>query len=206
MKIVLGRPRDEQKHEAILHAAKSLFLEFGYDGSSMDKIAKHAGVTKITIYNHFRDKETLFTAAITKYCADALPQQSFILTLEHDFLQALRHVGLLTLHTIYRPEAMKLHVLLLQLSQTNPELARRFYDASHLKLQIYLQEFFQQAYQLGYLTHANSHQICQVFLSLLIGSYYNQVLLHVQPVPDEQGLEELLAQAVQVIVSVFQSH
>ncbi|HWR81629.1 MAG TPA: helix-turn-helix domain-containing protein, partial [Pseudomonas sp.] len=39
-----GRPKDPAKREAILDAAKRLFLQKGYDGSSMDAIAAEAGV------------------------------------------------------------------------------------------------------------------------------------------------------------------
>lgn len=205
MKIVLGRPRDIQKHAAILDAAKALFLEFGYDGSSMDKIAKHAGVTKITVYNHFNDKETLFTAAISKYCEEALAEQNFVLHAEDDFRTALAHVGALTLQTIYRPEAMKLHILLLQLGQTNPALAQRFYAASHQRLQGYLEQFFQQAHDLAHLNCPNAHNASQVFLAMLINPHYNQVLLQIQPIPDQVGLDALLDQAIAVVMALFKT-
>jgi TetR/AcrR family transcriptional repressor of mexJK operon len=37
----------------------------------MNQIAKDAGVTKLTVYNHFQDKESLFTCAIQETCANA---------------------------------------------------------------------------------------------------------------------------------------
>ena len=46
-----GRPKDLAKREAILEAAKCLFLRHGYAGSSMDAIAAHAGVSKLTVYS-----------------------------------------------------------------------------------------------------------------------------------------------------------
>ena len=53
-----GRPKDPAKRLAILEAAKRLFMQNGYDGSSMDAIAAEAGVSKLTVYSHFTDKET----------------------------------------------------------------------------------------------------------------------------------------------------
>lgn len=41
-----------------------VFLKHGYAGTSMDRVAEVAGVSKNTIYNHFQDKEGLFTALI----------------------------------------------------------------------------------------------------------------------------------------------
>jgi len=54
----------EAKTKQILKGALSQFLEYGYLGTSMDKIAYHAGVSKQTLYSHFGDKETLFKALI----------------------------------------------------------------------------------------------------------------------------------------------
>ena len=59
-----GRPKDLGKRAAILEAAKSLFVDQGYNGVSMDSIAAQACVSKLTVYSHFGDKETLFTEAV----------------------------------------------------------------------------------------------------------------------------------------------
>ena len=54
----VGRPKDLAKRQMILEAAKSLFLKQGFHGSTMNQIAQEAGVTKLTVYNHFQDKES----------------------------------------------------------------------------------------------------------------------------------------------------
>ena len=58
-----GRPKDLGKRAAILDAAKRLFLVQGFTGVSMDQIAAEAGVSKLTVYSHFGDKESLFADA-----------------------------------------------------------------------------------------------------------------------------------------------
>ena len=59
-----GRPKDLGKRAAILETAKEMFIEQGFNGVSMDGIAAGAGVSKLTVYSHFGDKETLFFEAI----------------------------------------------------------------------------------------------------------------------------------------------
>lgn len=49
----------EKKREAILAAAKRAFLAHGVQGTSMDKLAEMAEVSKRTVYNHFSNKEAL---------------------------------------------------------------------------------------------------------------------------------------------------
>ena len=65
-KISLKEPRQlsPEKAEAILAGGMQEFLAHGYAGTSMDRIATAAGVSKATVYSHFQDKEGLFTALI----------------------------------------------------------------------------------------------------------------------------------------------
>lgn len=54
------RARRLRSGGAIREAAAALFLEKGYQGTSMDDVAAAAGVSKQTIYTHFANKEVLF--------------------------------------------------------------------------------------------------------------------------------------------------
>src|SRR3954447_23139164 len=56
--------RSARKRGAILEAATTLFLRNGYRGTSMDEIAALAAVSKQTVYKHFADKESLFSAIV----------------------------------------------------------------------------------------------------------------------------------------------
>ena len=61
-----SQPNRPEKTAAILDGAMQIFLEQGYAGTTMDKVASAAGVSKPTIYNHFQDKEELFNALLEK--------------------------------------------------------------------------------------------------------------------------------------------
>jgi TetR/AcrR family transcriptional repressor of mexJK operon len=63
-----GRPPggSELKRAAIVRAALELFLRDGFERTSVDAIADHAGVSKRTIYNHYEDKRTLFLDVINE--------------------------------------------------------------------------------------------------------------------------------------------
>ena len=53
------KPTSALKREAIIDAAKRAFEAHGVQGTSMDKLAEMAGVSKRTVYNHFGSKEAL---------------------------------------------------------------------------------------------------------------------------------------------------
>ena len=51
---------NKEKFEQILKGAMQEFLARGYAGTSMEKVAAAAGVSKPTVYSYFKDKEVLF--------------------------------------------------------------------------------------------------------------------------------------------------
>src|SRR5262249_48935470 len=53
------RTRDDNKIESILDQARIMIVEEGFDGLSMQKLAKAAGVSPATIYIYFKDRDDL---------------------------------------------------------------------------------------------------------------------------------------------------
>ncbi|HEY6682348.1 MAG TPA: TetR/AcrR family transcriptional regulator, partial [Propionibacteriaceae bacterium] len=96
--------RSARKRQAILHAARDLFLQKGYASASMDEVAAVAGVSKVTIYKHFSDKHTLFVAVVTDAIEEAkagsqrlVDQLGTSTDIELDLRDfARRHVALVT--------------------------------------------------------------------------------------------------------------
>jgi AcrR family transcriptional regulator len=57
----LARPA---RREQLVRAAAAAFLERGFDGTSMETVADHAGVTRMLVYRHFDSKEALYRAVM----------------------------------------------------------------------------------------------------------------------------------------------
>jgi TetR/AcrR family transcriptional repressor of mexJK operon len=64
MKTADVRSRSARKRTAIVEAATAVFLQKGYDGTSMDDVAAKAAVSKPTVYKYFSDKEQLFAEIV----------------------------------------------------------------------------------------------------------------------------------------------
>jgi TetR/AcrR family transcriptional repressor of mexJK operon len=72
-----GRPKDMEKRAAILDAAKALFVRNAFAGTSMDAVAAEAGVSKLTVYSHFGDKDNLFREVIRAQIQDLMPEDTY---------------------------------------------------------------------------------------------------------------------------------
>ncbi|HJS28803.1 MAG TPA: TetR/AcrR family transcriptional regulator [Anaerolineales bacterium] len=70
--------RGQQTRDKIIQAAHRLFVEQGYHGTSMRRIASESGIALSSIYNHFPSKEALFSTVLDDYH----PYHEILLTLK----------------------------------------------------------------------------------------------------------------------------
>ena len=66
----MSRTLSARAHDQVLKAAARLFAERGIDSTSMDAVAAAAGVSKATIYKHWRDKDALCIAVLSRLRGD----------------------------------------------------------------------------------------------------------------------------------------
>lgn len=68
-----GRPRSREADAAILDAALDLLIECGTEATSIEQVARRAGVTRATVYRRFPDKTRLLIATIEAAYGDPPP-------------------------------------------------------------------------------------------------------------------------------------
>ncbi|MDQ9034386.1 TetR/AcrR family transcriptional regulator [Acinetobacter pittii] len=200
-----GRPKDLEKRARILQAAKAIFLKSGYHGTSMNQIAQEAGVTKLTVYNHFQDKVNLFICAITETCEETLCTKQFDLDTSADFYQTLFIVCSRALQIIYSPEALKLDHVLLELAAEQNPLALQFFEASHTRMENQLAEFFQKAAQLGFIQADDPIYQTELLLTLLLGVRHHKVLLGITAAPNAQELEQIIRDVINLFLLKYRN-
>ena len=124
-------PRSVRKRNAILDAATTVFLVKGYLGTSMDEIAALARVSKQTVYKHFADKESLFTAIVTAAvdaAGDPVHDEAAALAETEDLAADLRALARDQLGKVMRPDLMQLRRLVIGEAGRFPELGQAFYE------------------------------------------------------------------------------
>ena len=124
-----GRPKDLGKRAAILEAAKQLFAREGFNGVSMDQIAAEAGVSKLTVYSHFGDKDALFAAAVQAKCAEMLPDALFEIELTSSVRDQLKAIGQAFFALITSEEAISTHRMMMVPGNIDDRLKQTFWEA-----------------------------------------------------------------------------
>jgi AcrR family transcriptional regulator len=98
-------------------------LAKGYGATSIEEIARHAGISKRTFYHRFPDKAALITAVVTRLIDGLRPPPQTALVVGDDPPQILEHLAALILQAALTPQAIQMHRLFVAESGRFPELA-----------------------------------------------------------------------------------
>ena len=165
-----GRPKDLAKRQAILDAAKSLFLSNGYANTSMDAVATEAGVSKLTVYSHFNDKETLFSAAVVAKCEEQLPPLFFELPDGIAVETVLLNIARGFHQLINSDESVNLHRLMMTLGSQDPKLSLIFFEAGPERMLHGMERLLVRIDQSGTLSIDKPRNAAEHFFCLLKGA------------------------------------
>lgn len=120
--------RMAEKKQHVLQIAQDVFIRNGYNRTSMDAIAQEAGVSKMTIYRQFGDKQSLFIACMNDQCAEMLTLQKYTPAINrNDAKTQLLHYGKLIVELITRPDIVMLYRMLIGEITHFPLLGEIFY-------------------------------------------------------------------------------
>ena len=121
-----GRPSRLQSallSDRILDVATALFLGDGFGATSIEAVAKRAGISKRTFYHRFPGKGALFEAVVRRLIERWTPPFDAALLEAPSLAAALRGVAEHMLAVALTPEALALHRIMIAEAPRFPELA-----------------------------------------------------------------------------------
>lgn len=197
-----GRPKDLGKRAAILDAAKALFIEQGYSGVSMDSIAAQAGVSKLTVYSHFGDKETLFSEAVQSKCIEMLPDALFVADAEGPLRDQLVGIGLAFFGMITSDAALSIQRVMMA-PETDQRLRELFWEAGPQRTCEALADFLRSRAARGELEIADAHVAGQQFLTLVKGEVHMHMMCGMRLSPAEYDAASHVAASVDFFLRAY---
>lgn len=162
-----GFGQENEKGRAIFDAAMALFLEEGYDGASMDRIAARAGVSKRTVYNRFKSKEDLFAAVIRDMCCQILPMGAPEAGFDEEPERFLTRFARNFLNFTMEPRMLALHRLLSFEAARAPQLGALFFQNGPQKVLTLLADYFARQTALGRLEIADYEKAAGQLMALI---------------------------------------
>jgi AcrR family transcriptional regulator len=156
------------KRMSIILAASDLFVEHGVSSTSMDAIARQAGVSKPTIYAYFDGKEAIFAAVVS----EALPEglRTFVHEPTGDVRADLIRYATELMDLLADPETVACDRMIAAESARHPELGRIFYEAAPGRIVRNLTAYFESIRAAGLLDIDDPEEAAEFFGGIIIGS------------------------------------
>ena len=209
-----GEPRapeetsnSERKHQAILEAAKALFLKGGYLGTNMDEIAAASEVSKQTVYKHFASKEALFVEIVTSMTSaagDMVHNQIPELEEGGDVASYLADYATRQLTVVLTPPIMQLRRLVIGEVGRFSELGKVLYERGPERAINMLAALFERLAERGVLTIDDAKVAAAHFNWLVMSEPLNRImLLGDEAIPKTAELRRHAQEGVRVFLAAY---
>jgi len=179
-----------------------MFTQLGYDGSSMDQIAAEAGVSKLTVYSHFGDKDALFAAAIESHCEQSLPSSLFEPSPATPLRDRLMTIASAFYAMISSPEAVAGHRMLCTPQVAHSALPKLFWEAGPMRVQGDFATLLERRIGAGELAIADVPRAAGQFFALLKGEPH-ACLVFGGPAPTDEEIDAHLAASVDLFLRAY---
>lgn len=161
---------------AILAAATDLFLELGYDRTSLARVAATAEVSKATLFKQFPTKAELFEATVL--AAGDTPDRELVDLPSGDFRAGLVALGLAYAELLSRPRMADLVRAVIAESPKFPELRERTFDFGTLPVLAALTRYFRAENAAGTADIADPDVAAAQFLGMIATVVFWPRLVH----------------------------
>ena len=167
-----GRPTLEAARalrERILDIATDMLLSQGYGATSIESVAKRAGISKRTFYHRFADKPALMAAVVVRVIDSQRPQSYQPIEQGDDLEQRLVNLAELILHAALSPRIVKLRRLMVAEAERFPELAAAMVKAGgRQEAESLIVELLNKLSPLRRRTDADMRFAAQQFLQMVV--------------------------------------
>lgn len=133
-----------RKFDQVLEGARAIFMTDGYEGASVDAIAKSAGVSKATLYSYFPDKRLLFMEVAKAECHRQANEAVELMHPNAPIRDVLREAAVRMTGFFLSDFGMRVFRMCVAESDRFPELGRAFYcsgpELVRERLMVFLKE------------------------------------------------------------------
>jgi TetR/AcrR family transcriptional repressor of mexJK operon len=200
-------PAMSAKQHAILDAATTVFLREGYERASVDTIAAEAGVSKRTIYNHFRDKKELFVTIVERARAlanEIRPSDPNILTEPSRLDTDLVIAGERLLDVLLDSNSAALRRVIVSEVDHHPELGPACMEGTPMRIKRELAERLEHLSALGALDIDDPALAGHQFIALIMFEGEKQSAYGTKPL-DEQSRYTISANAARFFLRAYRT-
>lgn len=170
------KPTADERRNTILDIAHAAFMQDGYAGTSMARIAAELGGSKTTLYNYFTSKRELFDAVTDRECLKMLEQIFAVTTASGGFRDQLVAMCRRVLSALLEEHNIASLRLIVAEAGRFPEVGQAAYKLGLERGLVRMSEWFARAIEAGHLRRADARQAAEQFFDLASGNLHRRRL------------------------------
>lgn len=192
-----------KKARQIMDGARQAFMELGYEATSVDEIARRAGVSKGTLYSYFADKETMFAAFVHEVCQEQASRTFTIDPNVDDLRETLLTVARGFVSFLVSPFALRVFRVVVAEAERFPSMAQTFYESGPELGTSRLSEFLEARVAAGDLDIADIDLAAQQFIELCKADLFYKRMLAIRARVRGEEIDRIAAGAVDMFLRAY---
>ena len=201
----VGRPKSTQKRLQILQTASELFLQHGYDRTSMDTVAKSSGVSKQTVYSHFKNKDVLYTSVIEMKCNEYRIEEAAICVETQKIEELLVSIANNFVSLLTDQSVIAMYSVVIGESKYNKHVAELFYEAGPAHGNRLVRKLLMN-HPSTRLSTEQASEVSTDFFNLLKGEYHMQSMLRLAHSMSAQKRDNFTRRVVEKTMLLLNFH
>ncbi|MCR9110603.1 TetR/AcrR family transcriptional regulator [Marivita sp. XM-24bin2] len=179
--------RKGRKFDQVVEGAREIFLRDGFEGASVDDIARAAGVSKATLYSYFPDKRLLFMEVATSQCAEQARISLEKIDSSRPPQEVLTCVAQQFLGFIYSEMGQRIFRICVAEADRFPQLGQEFYHSGPMILRAAVVEYLKKSAARGELAIEDFNLAADQFAELCKADVWPKLLFGIiSSVPDAE--------------------
>ena len=195
---------DSSKRRQILDGARKVFMDLGFDGASMNEIARAAGVSKGTLYVYFADKSRLFEAIVED---EALEKAKIAYNLDprRDVETTLREFGRTYIGSICRPGGGSSIRTVMAIAERMPDVGRQFYENVLANTINRLADYLRAHVRPGDLAIDDCGLAAAQFLQMCQATLFLPFVFQAEPAPSAERIARVVDSATRLFLQTYRA-
>lgn len=193
--------RGDQRRRAIVEAATAIFLESGFAGTTLDKIIERSGGSRRTLYEHFGNKEGLFSAVLCRCCERVLESVNELDLYAMPPRDALTLIGERVLRSLTEPNAVAVYRAVVSEVSRFPEIGDIFYKHGPMVGYGRLADYLRHQASIGALKVRDPEIGARQFIEMVKSDLHLRCIFYPGFVPDDAAIRHHVSEAVETFLN-----
>ncbi|MDH3262955.1 MAG: TetR/AcrR family transcriptional regulator [Paracoccaceae bacterium] len=203
MNVLTQRVKKGRKFEQVLRGAREVFMADGFEGASVDTIARAAGVSKATLYAYFPDKRLLFMEVAKCECIRQADEAIEFIDLTAPPRVVLAEAASRILGFYLTDFGIRVFRIFVAESDRFPELGREFYESGPALVRARMADYFRDAVGRGELRIEDIQLAADQFAELCKADIFPRLIFGVRSAFSEAEKRRVIDGAVETFMARY---